>query len=120
MIGRKILAVVGLGTVVGALYGKHVYDTLKTDIMYKLYNGEELDEHEKEFMRKSSEFRENYKELKAKNKKVEEADKTDEAGKTVDNTVEETFRQAEETFRQQQQVVEQVNTQAVEQTQQQM
>ena len=114
MIGRKILAVVGLGTVVGALYGKHVYDTLKTDIMYKLYNGEELDEHEKEFMRKSSEFRENYKELKAKNKKVEEA------GKTVDNTVEETFRQAEETFRQQQQVVEQVNTQAVEQTQQQM
>lgn len=114
---KKILAVVGLGTVVGALYGKHVYDTLKTDIMYKLYNGEELDEQEKEFMEKSSEFRKAYKELKERNNK---ADKADEAGKTVDNIAQEANRQAEETFRQQQQVAEEANRQAVEQVQQQM
>lgn len=105
MIGRKILTVVGLGTIAGALYTKHVYNQLKTDIMYKLYNGEELDEQEKQFMEKSSEIRQAYKEFK-------------EAKETKENTnkqAQQMAEQAEETFRQQQQVVEQINTQVVEQ-----
>ena len=102
MIGRKILTVVGLGTIAGALYTKHVYNQLKTDIMYKLYNGEELDEQEKQFMEKSSEIRQAYKELKeASNTVVEKTHKQ----------AQQMAEQAEETFRQQQQVVEQVDTQ---------
>lgn len=116
---KKLLVLTGIATVGATLYGKHVYNDLKTNAMMKLYNGEELDEIEAEFLEKHKEFRAAMKQAKESKEERKNNNKR-QAEEAVRIANENLQQQMLEEIRQQTRVTEEIQQQNVQQQVQEM